>query len=505
MLSKKNNMLSKLKHTVKQTIIYSLGNVSTKLIGLILLPLYTSHLSTEEYGIFAILEVSSQLLTVAMGFRFSTAMLRFSSSEKSETRKKAVVFIALISTFFSVVILNLIFQPFSQDFSQLFFGHFKFKGYFEILFLWSSFDIFNRLFFDYLRLKGRSVLYMIITILKVTTILAFNIYFIAYLDYGVKGIILSQLIGCILVFIVLLPKVIKSLTFKFDFTLFKEMFKYGFPLIFSGISMMLLAMGDRYILKYFLSYSEVGVYSLGYKIAGLINMLLVQSFQLGFLPIAFKMYDKPDSKRYFSKILTYYTYALVFVSLGLSLFSKEVLMLLAKDQSYIIAYTIVPIITLAFILKGMQYVFSIGLHYAKKTHYNATIISSLVLVNFGINILLIPKIGMYGPAIAAVISNLCMALLFYHYSQKLYNIPFEIVKIIKLFIVGFILYGISILIGNLNIYLSISIKLLLIISFPFLLYIIRFYEPIEIESIRRFYKKWSNIKKWKDNLSSNTN
>lgn len=496
-------MLFKLKHTAKQTIIYSLGNISTKLIGLVLLPLYTSYLSTEEYGIFALLEVSSQLLTVAMGFRLSTAMLRFSSTEKSDNKKKAVIFIALIATLISVILLNIVFQPFSKDFSILFFGHNNFTSYFKILFLWSSFDIFNRLFFDFLRLKGRSVFYMIVTIIKVTTILAFNIYFIVYLELGVKGIILSQLIGCILVTIILLPKIIQSLTFKFDFSLFKEMFKYGFPLIFSGISMMLLAMGDRYILKYFLSFSEVGIYSLGYKIAGLINMLLVQSFQLGFLPIAFQMYDKPDSKRYFSKILTYYTFILVFVSLGLSLFSREALLILAKDQSFIIAYTVVPIITLAFILKGMQYVFSIGLHYAKKTHYNATIISFLVIVNFGINILLIPHIGMYGPAIAAVISNLCMVLLFYRYSQKLYNIPFEIIKVIKIFIVGLSLYGLSILTNNLNLYISIGIKLLILFAFPFVLYIIRFYEPIEIERIQGFVKKWGNIRNWKQKLKRN--
>ena len=495
-------MLNKLIYTVKQTIIYSLGNISTKLIGLILLPLYTSHLTTEEYGIFAILEVTSQLFTVALGFRLSTAMLRFSSSEKSEEKKKTIVYIAFISTIIGVILLNFIFQPFSKNLSVLFFGHAQFKSYFKILFLWSSFDIFNRLIFDYLRLKDRSVFYMIITIIKVTIILIFNIYFIAYLNLGVKGIIISQLIGCISVFVIVLPKILKSLSYKFDISVFKEMFKYSFPLIFSGISVLLLAMGDRFILKYYLSYSEVGIYSLGYKIAGLINMLLIQSFQLGFLPIAFKMYSKPDAKRYFSKVLTYYTFILIFVSLGLSFFSKEIIMLLSKNQSYIIAYTVVPIITLAFVFKGIQYVFSIGLHYAKKTHYNATIVSVLVIVNLGINVLLIPLIGMYGSAVAAVISNLGMMLLFYHYSQKLYNIPFEIKKVFIMFAVGFILFGISTLSNYLNIYFGVILKFLLFISFPFVLYLLKFYEPIEVASIRNFYRKWKNPRNWKKNLSN---
>jgi O-antigen/teichoic acid export membrane protein len=64
--------------------------MSTKLIGLILLPLYTSYLTTEEYGIFAILEVTSQLFTIIFGLQLSTAMLRFSSSEKCRFKRKSI-------------------------------------------------------------------------------------------------------------------------------------------------------------------------------------------------------------------------------------------------------------------------------------------------------------------------------------------------------------------------------------------------------------------------------
>ncbi len=493
-------MLNKLKYTAKHTLIYSLGNISSKLIGFILLPLYTGYLSTEEYGMFAILEVTSQLLTVAFGFQLSTAMLRFSSTEKSEEKRKSIIFIALVVTFASVMVLNIIFHPFSKELSILFFNKVDYKSYFNILFLWSSFEIFNRLFLNYLRMKDKSMFFMILTIVKVTVILLFNIYFIVSLKWGIKGIILSQLIGSFLVFLVILPQILKSTKFIFDFAIFKSMFKYGFPLIFSGISMLLLAMGDRYLLKYFLSYSEVGIYSLGYKIAGLINMLLIQSFQLGFVPIAFKMYTQPNAKRYFSKVLTYYTFVLIFVSLALTFYSKELIMFLSNKQSYVIAYTVVPIITLAFIFKGLQYVFSLGLHYAKKTHYNAIIVPVMVLFNLGINILLIPKISFYGSAVSAVFSNFIMAVLFYHYSQKLYYIPFEIKKVVLMFVVGFVLFGISLLTSYINIYIGMIIKLFLLFSFPFILYLFNFYEAIEIASIKGFYKKWKNPKNWKNNL-----
>ena len=77
-------MLDKLKHTLKHTFIYSLGNLSAKLVGLILLPLYTSHLSTSEYGILSLLEASSQVIVGILGFGMANAMMRWFVSEKSD-------------------------------------------------------------------------------------------------------------------------------------------------------------------------------------------------------------------------------------------------------------------------------------------------------------------------------------------------------------------------------------------------------------------------------------
>ncbi len=494
-------MLEKLKFTLKHTLIYSLGNIGTKAIGLLLLPLYTTYLTTEEYGIFAVLEITSQILVTFMGFRFSTAMLRFTTSEKSEDRRKSIVFISVIVTFFSVIFMNLVLQPFSQDFSNLFFNHSRFRDYFVLLFIWSSFEMFNRVFFDFLRIRNQSVFFMITVLVKVLVIMLLNIYFIVSLNYGVKGIILAQLIGSLLVFLVILPKVLKSVRFSFDPALFKEMFSYGFPLIFASLSTMLLSMGDRYLLKLFLSYSEVGVYSLGYKIAGVINIFLIQSFQLGFLPIAFKMFDKSGAKRYFSKVLKYYAFILVIFSLGLSLFSKELIMILSQKESFLVAYTIVPIIALAFSIKGVYYVFSIGLHYVKKTSLNAVVYAIGLLISIGLNVLLIPHFSYYGAAFVAVCANIFIAIMFYFTSQKHYNVPYEMKKITGLFVLGILYYLISMLFADFsNFYISAVAKLLLFLTFPFVLLIFGFYEKVEILAVKGFYKKWKKPANWKKNL-----
>ena len=163
------------------------------------------------------------------------------------------------------------------------------------------------------------------------------------------------------------------------------MFGYSFPLIFSAISVHLLAIGDRFIIKYLLDYQQVGIYSLGYKIAGVLNVLVVQSFALGFLPIAFKMLKSPDAKIFYIKIFKYLSMILVFGALVLSLFSREALQIFASKPEFRIAYKIVPLLTLTFVFKGIQYMFSLGLQYVKKTKYIAYVVAVGVIINFTLN------------------------------------------------------------------------------------------------------------------------
>ena len=77
-------MLNKLRDTVKHTFIYSIGNLSTKVIGLLLLPLYTTKLSLLNYGRFTILETTSMFLTMVLGLRIVSSMMRWSAETEDK-------------------------------------------------------------------------------------------------------------------------------------------------------------------------------------------------------------------------------------------------------------------------------------------------------------------------------------------------------------------------------------------------------------------------------------
>lgn len=477
-------MFNELKNTVKQTSIYSLGNLSTKLVGFFLLPLYTGYLTTGEYGILAILQAIGQILIGVFGFNLPTAMMRWYSSEKDNLSQRSIVFTTFISTLIISVLLSFILIPFSEEFSSAFFNDHSFSNYFVILFLSVSAGIINNVPLNLIRLKEKSVFYIILTSIKFIIIVLLNFYFVAIIEIGVEGIILSELVGNLFIIIFTAPFLIKNSALKINLSILFEMFKFGVPLIFSTVFTFALTLGDRFIIQYFHGDSSVGVYSLGHKVASVINMLILQSFQLGFLPIAYKKIEEPNAKKYFSKVLTYYTLILVFSALVLSLFSKELIELLALRKEYWLAYSVVPIISFAFVLKGIQYVLSLSFHYTKKTIYSAIIVIVTAILSILLNFILVQKYDFIGAAVTFFISLLVMMLLSYFFGQRVYFIPYEKYKLIKIFFVGVTLFLCSYLFNEMQIILRLFLKAGLVLSFPFILFYINVFDRIEIDKVK---------------------
>lgn len=489
-------MFTQIKHSFKQTAIYSIGNLSTKLIGLILLPLFTEYLTTSEYGILAILEATSQILIGVIALNLPLAMLRWASAEKDKKKQKSIVFTTTVAILFIIALQLVTFLPNTNYFSELLFDNNNYTDYFFYLFLTVAFGIYNGIPLNLIRIKEKATLFIVVSIIKFTTLLLLNVYLIAFLRLGVKGIIISQLISEVILFLITIPILAKNIRFKFDFKTFKEMLLYGLPLILSTVSTFAFSFGDRYILQHYLNNASVGIYSMGYKIASILNMVILQSFQLGFLPIAYKKLGDDDAGAFFSKILTYYSFLLVIAALSISLFSKELLLLLAQKEEYVIAYTVVPIIAFSFVLKGIQYTFALSFHYSKKTTYNAIIVLLTAVINLSLNIILIQKLGYIGAAYSMFISMLITLFISYYYGNKVYPIPYEIKKIFIVVALGIGFYFTSTIFDNFSLLIALTLKLSLVFSFPYLLYLFKFFEEMELQILSREWNKWKNPSSW---------
>ncbi len=492
-------MFKSFKETIKHSAIYGLGNISSKLVGFLLLPLYTDYLTTSEYGILAIIEITGQILVSVFSLNIGTAMMRWSSEEKEESKKKSIIFTSLVATLIIAGLLLIILLPFSAKFSEIFFKTETFTDYFILLFLTSAFGIYNLIPLTIMRLREKSALFATLTTLKFAVTLLFNIYFLAYLKMGIEGILISQLIGQALLFLFSIPITLKNIVPKFKLSVLKEMINYGVPLVFSTIFALAFTMSDRFIIKIISGEASVGLYSLGHKIASVINMLILQSFQLGFLPIAYKKLGDPDEKRFFSKTLTYYTLLLVAAGLSVALFGKELLEILAQKASFRAAYSVIPIIAFAFVLKGIQYNFSLSFHYSKKTSYNALIVIISAIVNVTLNIWFVTAYGYVGAAYAMLISIFVMMLLSYYFGKKVYPIPFEIKRITVIIFIGAVFFTFSFLINDYSLFIRLIAKTAILFLFALAVLKSKVFSDDELSGLKRGIKDFASLVRRKNN------
>ncbi|MCK4446500.1 MAG: oligosaccharide flippase family protein [Candidatus Marinimicrobia bacterium] len=496
-------MLTKIKSAVKNSAIYSIGSISTKIIGLILLPIYTKHLTVSDYGILGIIEVSTQLLISVFGLALYQAFFRWYWDKEYKHKQKSMFFTSTIFLVFISILMYLGFYSFSEKFSVLLFDKTAYSYLLKIMVVSAGLQIVAQMPSTLMRLQERPILYSATNIVKLIITLILTIYFIVFLKKNVEGIYEAQVIGLLVYFLTLSKYIWKNIRIKLETKILKGMLTFSLPLIFASISGVIFSIADRYCLKFLGNLSEVGIYSLGFKIANTIKVFVITSVQLAISPIIFKMMDAPNNKRFYSKIMTYFTFGVMICVLGMSFFGKEIIKFLAQNKDYWEAYKVIPIISFALLFGMLKDTSMMGLNIAKKTKIIAITMTIMSVFNIALNIVLIPHFQSIGAAIATLISQAIFFIAIFKIAQKYYYIPYEISKIIKMIILGVILFGLSLLINNFSLIFRVLLKLSMIGAFPLILYCWNFYEKIEILRLKQSWHKWKNPGKWKENISKN--
>ncbi|MEJ2628940.1 MAG: oligosaccharide flippase family protein, partial [bacterium] len=383
-------MFKELRKLIKHSGIYTFGNFTSKILGILLIPVYTKVIDVNIFGIYAILEVTLQFMVGILHFGLPLAMLRWLNLEENKDRTGTILFSAFISTLGISIVVFILMMGFKSTISELMFNSTEYSTCLILVSLIVGANLLNNIGLTYLRSEEKSVLFVIISIIRFFTQLIITIYLVAFLRIGIIGIFWGQLGGSLICLLFLFPLLVRKFTLRIKIQEIKEMFAFGYPLTFAGISNKILNIGDRYILGYLTTWSIVGMYSLGYNFANLIDTMFIQSFRYAFLPLAWKKLKDDNVKRYYAKMLTYFVFFIFWVTLFISIFSKGIIHVFARDKSYWDAYTIVPIAVFAIAIKGIFTVVNMGLQIKKKTNYIAWIIASAAVINVMLNFILIP-------------------------------------------------------------------------------------------------------------------
>ena len=314
-------MLERLKSTVRDTFVYSLSNITWKIVGVILLPLFTAKLAINDFGNWDLIDNSIQILAEVAILGQASSIIFLNNSRDYKEQKKSTLFTLSAFVFAVCAILVLITELFVSNYSS-FFEHSQFKSiYIRLIAYIVLLRVMNNLFFAKVRADEEAGYYSILSIARTLLMTITTIYLVAFSNMGIEGILYAALMAELFTVLVLAIKIIPKMKFEFNRSILIVAMKFGLPLIFSSLGFMLLNQSDRFIIKFLIGAKSVALYGLGYRVAGVLNMFLIFPFTLGLLPVAYKYYGVPDDKRFFTKLMTYSTFFFVWGFIFLSLFS----------------------------------------------------------------------------------------------------------------------------------------------------------------------------------------
>jgi O-antigen/teichoic acid export membrane protein len=484
-------MVHRLQQLTKHSLIYGLGGTLNRLIGFFLLPIYTRYLTPTDYGILSLLGVTSSIATTIAMLGLGTAMFReviFEGSDERAVESTTLYFLAGESILIFGVLIWV-----SPLLSEWIFRTPQYAQLMRLIFVTDFLSVADIVLMARLRSRAQSSLYSLLSVSRFLVGIVLNLYFIVVLGRGVEGLITAGLIAAALFAAVSLILLSGDLRLTFSLAILRRMLSFGVPLVPVGLSSLFLTLADRYFLQHFATTTEVGLYSLGYNI-GMVMRLAEQSFQLAWPPYCFSVAKQSDAEHQFARILSYCLIIFGFLGLGLSVLAREVLVIMTTPKFYS-AYKVVPLIALSYIFSSARHVTNSGLATQNKMKYTPPIIIGSGLFNLGLNYLLIPPYGMMGAAWATVISYFTMVVVTTVVNQHFWYIHYEYHRMVKIALVCAVIYCTNLLIQTSNLWLNMGVKLVLLASYPFLLYVFRVYEKEELTMVKRLFRfRWDSVR-----------
>jgi len=479
-------MFKDIQNLLKHASIYGIGTILSKAVGFMMIPLYTHHLSPSDYGVLELLDLTTTVAGIFIAMGIGAAIFRFyyyyeNEQDKLQVISTSLVFVATVITLFLLIVL-----PLSGSISVLVFNSTEYKRYFMYMFISLSLSIIASVPEAFIMARQRSVLFTAISIGTLVVNLAMNIIVVAVLKWGVLGIVMVSAIARFLNTSFLIGITHKQLFYRPSYNKLKQMLAYGLPLIPARIGQFVIDFSDRYFINHYSTLTSVGIYSLGYKFGFMISFLLVQPFERIWQAKVFEISSKKDSPVLFGRIFTYFCFVMVYAVLSLSVMIPYVVTLIAP-KSYWNASKLIPLIAFSYAVRGTGVFFQSGLLIKRKTNQIGFIMSMTAVVNVLANFILIRHYDLWGAAIASVLSSLMLSTLLFKMSEMTIGIVYEWKRILILFLSGLLLLILGYQIDFSSYIFTIIAKVLYLLSFPYLLYLLGFYHKDEELKLRELF------------------
>jgi O-antigen/teichoic acid export membrane protein len=466
-------LAQQLKRLTSQSLIYGLGGLVSRFLSVLLLPLYTSYLHGRDYGRVETLTALTAVLVVLLRLGIASAFFRYYFDSPEWEHRVRVVRTSFWFTMGSATLglaagwiaAEPIAQALSLGHGQAWLVRAAFVG------LWAqlNYEQLTSLF----RVEERPVLFTAATIANLLVTVGATVLLVVHFHQKAMGVIVGNWIGTLAVYFVLLGYRRYQLGLEFNRELFRQMNRFGMPLVPAQLAIWTLNFADRVFIAKFKGQTEVGHYSIGVRIASA-TLLLLSAFRLAWPAFAYSIEDEREAKRTYGFVLTYLLFVTCWISAALGLLAPWLVRLLTSRPEFYSGSRVVGLLSFSAAAWGAYTVVAIGIGRARFTQFNWVVSGAAAIINFALCFVLVPPYGMIGAAISVAAAMTAMFVLMTVHAQRVYPVPYQWRRI------GIVVVAaVGLTAAGRGLHVPLAGSILLAVAYPLILLPLGFYLPAE--------------------------
>lgn len=424
-------MTAYLKRLVSSLAAYQLADVVSKLIAVLLLPVYTRYITPAGYGVVELLANGVIFISILARFGMIEAFLRYYFVDEDQARRDALVRRAVGFLLVATTIAAGALAAASAPLSRLVLGHDDQTTFLvAVLGLWAFTNL--ELAYGVLRVDERLRTYATASLINVLLTIAASVVLVVGLGQGARGLLLGNYgVSTLVLFALwwtmrdrLAPRrQAPHLVHRAGTERMAQLLRFGLPTVPAEASVYALSIIDRYYIYHDRSQTLAGLYSIAIKLAGAVAFI-VRAFQYAWPPLAYSVSDEAEAARLYALVTTYYLLVSGWVVAGLALLGRWVLRLLTTPAFYH-AYTALPWVALGWALYGLWVVFLVVAGRANVTTRNFPAALAGLLANVVLLVTLVPPLGIAGAGVALCGAYVVMLVVMHLLTRHAFTVAFE--------------------------------------------------------------------------------
>ena len=389
--------MGKYKRLLSNTAILGAGTFASKVLVLLLMPFYTSILSTAEFGTADLISQTANLLIPLAAVGICDGIFRFTLDSAEDKR-------TILSTGIAILLGGSALMCGAAQLLHLFGA---LSSYVWLIILYVIAANLHLAFANFIRAEGRNLLFAVQGIVNTVLTVGLNILFLVAFDMSSVGYVLSVVVAdlALSVGLFFVAGIYKNISLKaIDKRVASDMLKFSIPYIPTTIMWLITSVSDRYIVTAYRSVAENGLYAAAYKLPTLLSLVsgvFIEAWHFSAVK------DASDSERssFFGQVYDNFMGFMFFCGACIIAGAKIFTRILLAD-SYFDSWRYVPILVIATVFSTLVSFLGSVYFLKKKSALSMLTAMAGAVTNIVLNLLLIPKWGAIGAAVATLVCYL---------------------------------------------------------------------------------------------------